>query len=99
MDAIAEQAVGKLQHFNMQELANTAWAMATLQIWYQEPLLHAIALPVCRRWSDDTPWQPFFDCVDVFSLDSQVKGRVRGPVQAFARRAYSSIGQASSRQP
>eukprot|EP00404_Azadinium_spinosum_P021787 CAMPEP_0180618130 /NCGR_PEP_ID=MMETSP1037_2-20121125/33409_1 /TAXON_ID=632150 /ORGANISM="Azadinium spinosum, Strain 3D9" /LENGTH=150 /DNA_ID=CAMNT_0022638135 /DNA_START=98 /DNA_END=547 /DNA_ORIENTATION=+ len=96
LDAISSAALARISHFNAQELANTAWAVATLEMWHQETPLQVMPQEMIRRSRADRAvamWQPFFDCVDVFSLDSLVKGRARLPVASFAARVYMPMGR------
>jgi len=53
-------------------LANTAWAISAIEMQNLERLLHAISADALKRLGG-VLWQPFFDCVDVFSLESSVK--------------------------
>eukprot|EP00747_Dinoflagellata_sp_TGD_P154276 gnl/TRDRNA2_/TRDRNA2_177483_c1_seq2.p2 gnl/TRDRNA2_/TRDRNA2_177483_c1~~gnl/TRDRNA2_/TRDRNA2_177483_c1_seq2.p2 ORF type:complete len:123 (+),score=31.79 gnl/TRDRNA2_/TRDRNA2_177483_c1_seq2:1340-1708(+) len=76
----------RLKYFNMQELANTAWALAILEKRDHEHLMHAIPQQATKVWDSSADvWQPFFDCADVFSV---VKGRARDPVQVFVQKVY-----------
>lgn len=86
MHAISSAALRKLPDFNAQELANTAWSVATLGLWTEEPLLHAISSSALRRYFA-APWQPFFDCFDVCSLDRRVKDMTRCLVSEFVEEA------------
>mmetsp|Transcript_77641 Transcript_77641/g.240572 ORF Transcript_77641/g.240572 Transcript_77641/m.240572 type:complete len:80 (+) Transcript_77641:921-1160(+) len=73
----------------MQELANTAWAVATLGLW-DGPLLDSISSEALRKCRE-AGWQPFLDCADIFSLDAPVKGVLRCPVQDCAGRLAPSL--------
>mmetsp|Transcript_108682 Transcript_108682/g.335694 ORF Transcript_108682/g.335694 Transcript_108682/m.335694 type:complete len:81 (+) Transcript_108682:126-368(+) len=68
----------------MQELANTAWAVSTLEMW-DYPLLDSISAEAMRKCRQAN-WQPFLDCADIFSLSAPVKQILRQPVQDCAGR-------------
>mmetsp|Transcript_10364 Transcript_10364/g.29292 ORF Transcript_10364/g.29292 Transcript_10364/m.29292 type:complete len:89 (-) Transcript_10364:97-363(-) len=75
----------------MQELANTAWAVATMEVRDQGPLLQAISAEALRKFGG-ARLQPFFDCADALSLDCLLKSSLQTPLRSFTRTMLSVVG-------
>eukprot|EP00416_Gambierdiscus_australes_P007111 CAMPEP_0171145932 /NCGR_PEP_ID=MMETSP0766_2-20121228/147313_1 /TAXON_ID=439317 /ORGANISM="Gambierdiscus australes, Strain CAWD 149" /LENGTH=77 /DNA_ID=CAMNT_0011609837 /DNA_START=1842 /DNA_END=2075 /DNA_ORIENTATION=+ len=77
----------------MQELANTAWALATLGMWDHGRVLGAARAEATKR-NNDEGWQPFLDCADIFSSDAAIKWPLQFPIKDGADLLVGAVAQA-----
>jgi len=67
-------------------LANAARVAVVVECWNNKAAFNAAVGESGKCIG--AVWQPFFDCVDILSLDSNLKSRVRDPVRDFALVCY-----------